>query len=156
MSTYKVFLTFTLYCKIVSILWRSTISIFLPKVKTLFSKKSSPPNRKVLLLGEDSHSCDNVRVFLESNRIEYKHVKNIRSDAAVPLTLEQLYLHDASGKPNVASIVFCSYRNVPNFITFYIIGPVFEYLFGTWKVCTIIYHNCHWLVTLNFTASTTV
>ena len=61
----------------------------------------------MLLLGESTHTCDNVRVFLESNRIEYKHIKNLVDQLETP----ELYLYDSQSKPNIIAVVFCSFRH---------------------------------------------
>ena len=69
-----------------------------------FSSRSNPINKKVLLIGEDSHVCDNIRVFLEATRIPYHHLKN-QPDNELPL------LYDKNLIPNFTSFIFCSFRS---------------------------------------------
>ena len=76
------------------------------KYKSWFrSLPTRPANKKVLLFGDDSHVCDNIRGFLESIRIGYSHVKNFDSDVSI---LPKLY--DRNSNPDFASVIFCSFR----------------------------------------------
>jgi hypothetical protein len=75
--------------------------IFKNICKPLHSR-SSPINKKVLLIGEDGHICDNIRVFLESTRIPYFHLKN-QPDNDLPI------LYDKNLIPNFTSFIFCSF-----------------------------------------------